>query len=281
MAETTPPPSEYRPARTSRRPRWLAPDLVVSAVLVSLALTAAWGVTIVGAATSGEVASSELASTQLELANDTSPTEPDSSTITPESTPSTTEGQADTTTSTSIVLGTVRTATDYSSDLRTQLEDRSVYVLGDSLVLSASDELRSIIGDNLTIDAEAGLGLYYAAGRIELAAVNADIVVVSLGTNDFNEPEAFVDSVAGALVTLAAANCVIWVDTQTFQPGLVAINDGIVSEATAAGRLVAGWSQLSGNDFPERHAGDGYHLSFEGQEVFASLIATTVETGCL
>jgi len=244
-------------------------------------MVAAWGATIVAAATSDDVTTQQLSSTQLELTNDTSPTEPDSSTIEPAASASSTSSVAQATTSTSIVFGTMRTSTTFSPDLQTLLEDRTVYILGDSLVLSATDELQTILGENVTIDAEAGLGLYYAGGRVDLAAVDADIVVVSLGTNDFNEPAAFVDSVRTSFAALSAANCVVWVDTQPFQPALLDVNEGIVAEATAAGRLVAGWSQLSGDDFPGRHAADGYHLSFEGQEVFASLIAATIESGCL
>ncbi len=281
MKATKTPPYHYTATRTPRGQSWFARDVFASGALVAVALMVAWGVTIVGATTSGELAAQQFSSTQLELTNDTAPTELDSATIASAPTLSSTSAPPQSTTSTSIVLGTVRTSTDVSIELSARLEERSVYVLGDSLVLSASDELRNLLSDNVTIDAETGLGLYYAADRIDLAAVGADIVVVSLGTNDFNEPEAFFDSIRASFAALDAANCVIWVDTQPFQSGLVTINEGIVAEATAAGRLVAGWSQLSGDEFPDRHVGDGYHLSFEGQEVFANLIASTIETGCL
>lgn len=178
--------------------------------------------------------------------------------------------------------GVLLTGTEVSAGLEDALAGRTVHVIGDSLALSAADEIRAHLGAAVSIDAESGLGLYYAADRIENAAVGADIVVIELGTNDWNAPDAFIESVGRALDTLAGASCLVWVDTQPFAPGadeLRTINAGILAAATARGHHVAGWSQLAGPD--ELHASDGYHLSAEGQQVFADLIVATIETACL
>ena len=176
---------------------------------------------------------------------------------------------------------TVLASLTWSDDIRDRAAERSIHVVGDSLILSAANELRAIVGQHVTLDAETGLGLYYAGNRIEAAAVDADIVVVSLGTNDFNEPQAFIDSLGIALETLSEARCVVWVDTQEFEPGLEDINRGIVEQSEARGTYVAAWSRHSGPAYPDRHGADGYHLSFVGQEIFADLIAATIDTACL
>lgn len=174
---------------------------------------------------------------------------------------------------------TLLTSAAPSPDLIDRLAGRTVHAVGDSLLLSATDELRLLLGESVTIDTESGLGLYYAGPKIRSAALDPDIVVIALGTNDHNEPEAFISSLEDTLDQLAAASCVIWVDTLAFAPGLEAINSGILNSSEKGGTFVAGWSELGGT--PELHASDGYHLSFEGQDLFASLIAASIETACI
>jgi len=159
------------------------------------------------------------------------------------------------------------------------LATREVYLVGDSLALSARDELATIFGDKITVDAETGRGLYFAGNRIDTAATDPDIVVISLGTNDFNAPEAFNETARLTLETLGDAACVVWVDTQEFEPGLAEINSGLRELTEEFEVYIAGWSALAGPS--ELHTTDGYHLSSAGQQLFADLIAATVETNCL
>jgi len=170
-------------------------------------------------------------------------------------------------------------STSRSIAFETLLATRTVYLVGDSLALSASDELKAIFGDRLTVDAETNLGLYSAEHRIDRAAADPDIVIIALGTNDFNAPEAFNESARVSLETLEAASCVVWVDTQEFEPGLGEINSGLLDLADEFDLYVAGWSAWAGSS--ELHTADGYHLSSAGQQLFADLIAATVETNCL
>lgn len=170
-------------------------------------------------------------------------------------------------------------STSRSIAFETLLSARNVYLVGDSLALSARDELTTIFGDKITIDAESGQGLYYAGRRIDNAADDPDIVVVALGTNDFNAPDAFKETARLSLQTLQEASCVVWVDTQEFEPGLAEINSGLVDLTEEFDLHIAGWSALAGPS--ELHTTDGYHLSAAGQQLFADLIAATVETNCL
>lgn len=170
-------------------------------------------------------------------------------------------------------------STSRSIAFDTLLANRSVHLIGDSLSLSARDELTTIFGDNLTVDAETGLGLYFAGNRIDRAAADPDIVVIALGTNDFNAPEAFGETARVSVETLEAASCLVWVDTQEFEPGLAEINSGLLDLTDDFDVYVAGWSALAGPS--ELHTTDGYHLSSAGQQLFADLIAATVESNCL
>ena len=104
-------------------------------------------------------------------------------------------------------------------------------------------------------------------------------MVVALGTNDWNAPDAFVGSAREALDTLSAASCVVWVDVQLFKPAIAGMNAGLLEISSELGTHVASWSSVAGPS--ELHAPDGYHLSALGQELFAGLIAATVEANCL
>ncbi len=168
------------------------------------------------------------------------------------------------------------------------LDGRSVDLVGDSLGVSFSDELRgSLPGVELRIDAEVGRPLSLALSPLRsVGRSDPDIVVVEIGTNDWGVPAGYEDQVRRALDSVAGASCVVWVNAQEFRPGLVTVNDTIdrVVADLAASRpslsiSVARWSDIA--DPPELHGSDGYHLSAQGQRLMTDLIVATVIDTCL
>jgi lysophospholipase L1-like esterase len=158
------------------------------------------------------------------------------------------------------------------------LSDRRVEMVGDSLLLSARQEVREALDpiDSLDIDAVEGRPL--AGGQSALRRIgddDPDIVVIALGTNDLAPDDDYADLIEQSLELTSDAECVVWVDLQEFKPGLRRINRMIRAAHPSA---IAPWSTIAGPS--ELHTSDGYHLSPEGQEAFADVIADTLLSEC-
>lgn len=155
-----------------------------------------------------------------------------------------------------------------------------IEVVGDSLAASAADELRDRFDtDDFGIDVEPGRPLRAANAAFNAAAANdPDVVVVVLGTNDWDGPANYDEQLDAAAARLVGVPCVVWADAQEFRPGLESVNVDIAEAADRHGWLVARWSAFAGP--AELHTTDGYHLSSEGQALLADLIVATVADGC-
>ncbi|HEC10236.1 MAG TPA: hypothetical protein ENI86_11850 [Acidimicrobiales bacterium] len=172
-------------------------------------------------------------------------------------------------------------------DASERLVGRSIDVVGDSLGVSVTDELRALLpGSALHVDAEVGRPLSVALSSLRAVGRSApDIVVIEIGTNDWGVPAGYEDQVRRALEAVEGASCVVWVNAQEFRSGLVTVNrtiDTVLGEVAAerpeTAMTVARWSDLA--DPPELHGADGYHLSAQGQRLMADLIVATVVDTC-
>ena len=156
---------------------------------------------------------------------------------------------------------------------------RTIAVVGDSLTLSAADELEDGFGVDLVVDAETGRSLYGATSALRRAGqAQPDIVIVGLGTNDWTGPPDYGERIDEA-IALLGQTCAVWVNAQVFEDGLAVVNSAIDAAAERHGFVVARWSDLSGP--PELHLSDGYHLNQDGQNLYADLVVSTAAAACL
>jgi lysophospholipase L1-like esterase len=156
--------------------------------------------------------------------------------------------------------------------------DRRVDMVGDSLLLSARQEVRERLDQVASLDIDAVEGRPLAGGQSVLRWIgdnDPDIVVIALGTNDLEPGDGYDELIEQSLDLTSDAQCVVWVDLQEFKPGLRSINRLIRAAHPGA---IAPWSTVAGPS--ELHTSDGYHLSPEGQEAFADVIADTVLAEC-
>jgi lysophospholipase L1-like esterase len=160
----------------------------------------------------------------------------------------------------------------------TDFSHRRVDMVGDSLLLSARQEIREAFDHVESLDIDAVEGRPLAGGQSALRRIgdnDPDIVVIALGTNDLEPGSDYDELIEQSLDLTSDAQCVVWVDLQEFKPGLRRINRLIRAAQPSA---IAPWSEVAGPS--ELHTGDGYHLSPEGQAAFAEVIADTVHGEC-
>jgi hypothetical protein len=172
---------------------------------------------------------------------------------------------------------TTTTSTTTTTRPPDPLEGVVVNVHGDSLVLSAEGELRAVLAPaRVLLDAEEGRTLAQAVPRIlDVEPGPLDVVVLALGTNDYDAGAGYPELVAGMVERLAGAGCVVWVNTQEFRYGHETVNAAI--EAAMAGApngVLVRWSAIA--DQPGLHGDDGYHLNELGRSTYAALIGDGV-----
>jgi hypothetical protein len=173
------------------------------------------------------------------------------------------------------------TQSDPQPDL---LELYQVTIIGDSLVVQADKQLRAALAPALvSVVAEEAIGL--AEAQVTLAQQGlqfkkSDIVVVALGSADFDLPAGYELMVRGALSHLSGAHCVVWVDAQEISGRLPEINDAIDNQVSrVANAYLARWSSIAGN--AALHPDSSYNLNDEGARSFASLVSDSVRENCL
>ncbi|HUF97483.1 MAG TPA: GDSL-type esterase/lipase family protein [Ilumatobacter sp.] len=194
------------------------------------------------------------------------------------------------------VLGSVGPVSSTAGgDLATVLlRPSTVAVVGDSLALSAEDEIRAalsagsvdIVGfdgrENRRVaralpDLPSGVDAVAALGM----TVDPKLWIVALGTNDVGaqqSPEDFRADVDALLAEIPAEDAVIWLDVwiQSRVEGSVAAN-AVLREAAAErpGMSVVNWFQYG--DDPGMIRDDGIHLDDAGREKFAEVMLAEVD----
>ncbi|MCP3937927.1 MAG: hypothetical protein GY708_21470 [Actinomycetia bacterium] len=161
----------------------------------------------------------------------------------------------------------------------TDFSGHDIRIVGDSLALSAADELSESFNVRLHVDAESGRALNGSMTALtEAGRGEPDLVVIGLGTNDWDGPTDYGDRIDKALGRVETAGCVVWVNAQEFRDGLTTVNEAIDTAARRHGFAVARWSDLAGS--PDLHLSDGYHLSPNGQALYADLVVATAAVNC-
>jgi len=153
-----------------------------------------------------------------------------------------------------------------------------VYVLHDSVMLSARDETRAALADHeVNFD---GFGGFLVAAAPEVIARQRhlidDIVVLQLGTNYLGDPAFFRQSVRRTLDVLADVDRVIWVTPQRYRVGMDTVNAILGDEAWGRPNVeLADWTSIARDPAMTWEPGD-VHLTPTGQAHIASLIAQHV-----
>jgi hypothetical protein len=148
-------------------------------------------------------------------------------------------------------------------------------LIGDSVMLGASDALRLALGPDIVVDAEVSRQMkqspdVVAAARESEPAI--DTVVIHLGTNGAFNADTF-DSVmeqldgVGRIVFINAEVPRRWEDVVN-----AALADGVARWDNAT---LIDWSSVA-SERPELFQKDHVHLNAEGQQVYASLVAEAV-----
>lgn len=155
--------------------------------------------------------------------------------------------------------------------------DRSVYVLGDSVLLGAQTVPAALAGWIVTYDAEGSRRLpqgieVLRAHREQIGAV----VVIQMGNNYIEgEHGTFASQIDEAMTVLAGVRRVVWLTVAERWPSRVVINQAI---RAAPGRwpnaVVADWAVMVAAH-PE-YAADQLHLTAAGRVAIAQLIASQV-----
>jgi hypothetical protein len=144
-----------------------------------------------------------------------------------------------------------------------------VLAVGDSVMLGAADALRARIGG---VDVDAAVSRQFGTG-IDILRSRRDAgqlpgtVVVHLGTNgpiDGASCEALMNVLAGRRVLIVSLHV-----PRDWEAG----NNAVLRDcAYRHGAGLADWSATAGR--PGQLAGDGYHLTADGAQVYAGLVAS-------
>lgn len=168
----------------------------------------------------------------------------------------------------------------------------TIAVVGDSLTLSATDEIRSTLTsvgiDVLAIDGAERRRMTHGSdpdpGIDSVDAIADHAVpamwVVALGTNDIGDgidPDQYAADVERLLDEIPSATPVVWVDVwiRDRQPAVERANEVLRDVlAQRPGTIVADW--FSRGDDDGLVGADGVHLTADGRQVFAATILSAV-----
>jgi hypothetical protein len=157
---------------------------------------------------------------------------------------------------------------------------RSVWVLGDSVVAGATEPLhRALHGWDATVRSFIGLPTRQAIDvmresrdRGELGAV----VVVQLGLNDWGLADGAYQRLVDEAMGVLEGHHVVWLTSPRFRPEMDRVNGAIRAAVARHPNLeVLEWGPLS-DAHPEATYSDGIHLRPAGQRLLAGAVAGAV-----
>ncbi len=173
---------------------------------------------------------------------------------------------------------------------------RSVAMVGDSLTLSARDEIASALGrtgiDVVAVDGVESRRMVRGSKQVPsgasaieqiLETSDPDLWVIALGTNDVGAQsgtDVFRDDMDQLLGLLPANASVIWVDLwiRDRDDQIVRANEAIRSELARGRRVGAVVDWHTRADAPGVITRDGIHLTDEGQLLFAESIVVAIDS---
>jgi peptidoglycan/LPS O-acetylase OafA/YrhL len=150
--------------------------------------------------------------------------------------------------------------------------------IGDSVMVGGADALAARMGPSLSLDAEIGRQMNEAPGILRSladAGQLADTVVLHLGNNGpFTDPE--IDEV---LSIIGPDRRVVLVNVFVPRRWEGEVNDRLRAAAARHPNVrIADWRSLPASN-PALLAEDGYHLSTEGAQRYAEVVAAAVTAG--
>ena len=156
---------------------------------------------------------------------------------------------------------------------------RSLIVVGDSIVLSASEELVASAPADWTVQINAEVSRPTNVGhdvvRANLAAIT-DTLVIGLGANDAASPDVFQRRASALLADVAAVPHVFWIEVAEVRDYYPVANAAIRELAAAYPNVsIVPWTALATAN-PGLTAADGLHLTGPGQQALADAILTAV-----
>ena len=152
---------------------------------------------------------------------------------------------------------------------------RKLFVIGDSIVLGAQEEIVASAPANWTARVDAKVSRGTDVGLDVFRANKADItdvLVIGLGANDGGSPGIFGPRVEALLAEAANVPHVFWLEiaeVRDYYPGANAVVRDVASRYDNVS--VIPWSALSLSN-PSLTADDGLHLTGAGQQVMADLV---------
>lgn len=162
-----------------------------------------------------------------------------------------------------------------------QVTQNHVFVLGDSVLLGAANEIPAALpGWQVIVDAKVSRFLNQGievlqARRAEIG--DAGVVVIQQGNNYLGNEQQFREEIDQTMAVLAGVPKVIWLTVSEFTQSRVDVNKEILAAAERYPNIqLADWN---GTWLPNRHAfasRDGLHLTRPGAQAMAALIASVV-----
>ena len=162
-----------------------------------------------------------------------------------------------------------------------QVTQNHVFVLGDSVLLGAANEIPAALpGWQVIVDAKVSRFLNQGievlqARRVEIG--DAGVVVIQQGNNYLGNEQQFRDEIDQTMAVLAGVPKVIWLTVSEFTQSRVDVNKEILAAAERYPNIqLADWN---GAWLPNRHtfaSRDGLHLTRPGARAMAALIASVV-----
>lgn len=156
--------------------------------------------------------------------------------------------------------------------------DNRVFVVGDSVMQGAAPYLGDLL-EGWSVIADTRVGRFLDEGVRVIRKRREDIgeiAVLNLGNNYNGSQEQFATEVDEALGELEGVAHVIWINAGEFEEDRAEVNETLRDAAASRSNLtIVDWNSWW-EDNPSFTSGDRLHLTPEGAEAYAALVASAV-----
>jgi hypothetical protein len=158
--------------------------------------------------------------------------------------------------------------------------DNRVFVVGDSVMQGAAPYLGDLL-EGWSVIADTRVGRFIDEANRVIVKRRKDIgeiAVLNLGNNYNGDEAAFAQQVDFALAALADVQHVIWVNVGEFEDDRAQVNDVVAKAAASHPNVtIVDWNSWWEQD-PSLTGGDHLHLTPDGAQAYARLIASAILT---